>query len=207
MELKRVARRAAYAVVTIACLAYACLGAYAWWGAHEVRKDAESLLSEIRAMRPGSTPIADVESLVRTHKKFLMKEQPSGRENVRYFDFEYRNGLLSRLYLAPQVIFGVRLQVVNATLDVTNVGIASLSFRRYCEVHMFDFPEQSTPTGPAYRVTHHDGSISIHLNPDATPEQREEAYAFNLKCLDRIGGCRGETELWLGTLPSRGKAK
>jgi hypothetical protein len=39
--------------------------------------------------------------------------------------------------------------------------------------------------------------ISIYIKPTATPAQRLAAYSFNLKCMDKIGGCRNEAEALL----------
>ena len=39
----------------------------------------------------------------------------------------------------------------------------------------------------------------IYLKPNATRSQREIAYSFNLKCLDKIGGCRDKYELLMGS--------
>jgi hypothetical protein len=198
MQMRRMAQTGAYALLLVAALVYALLGIHAWSKAHQARKDAEILLSEVRRLSPGESPAAVAEAIVHRHKAFLMKNDPSGRENVQYFDFKYDNGLLSRLYLAPYATFGVRLQIVDRNFDVSFVGIASANFRHYYTADLSDFPRQALPGKPGYHLTNRDNWISIYLKPSATQEQRKQAYSFNLKCLDKIGGCHDEKELLPG---------
>ena len=198
MQVRKTIQKVAYVLLAVAGFAYASLGMYAWRKAHQERKDAEILLSEVRRLSPGESPAAVAEAIVHRHKAFLMKNDPSGRENVQYFDFKYDNGLLSRLYLAPYATFGVRLQIVDRNFDVSFVGIASANFRHYYTADLSDFPRQALPGKPGYHLTNRDNWISIYLKPSATQEQRKQAYSFNLNCLDKIGGCHDEKELLPG---------
>jgi hypothetical protein len=198
MPTRRLIRTIAYVLFLIAGVVYASLGTYARWKAYETRKNAEILLSEVRKLRPGEATIADVERVARIQNRFLMKGSPSQRGNVQYFDFRYDNGLLSQLCLAPRTVFGGRLQVVESKLDVSMMGMNAGKFPHYYSADSWDFTQESYPGDPGYRLIHRDQWVSVRLMPSATAEQRRRAYSFNLKCLDKIGGCHDAKELLPG---------
>ena len=200
MTMKQAVRTIAYFLLLLAGLVYASLGTYGWWKAHLARTDAEILLSEVNKLRLGEATIADVESLARKHKSFLMKGSPSRRGKAQSFDFRYDNRLLRKLRLAPEAIFGISLQFVDGSLDVISVGFESgiSSAPYFYRASVWEFPQEAYPGDPGFRLARGDEWISIRLKPSATPEQRKQAYSFNLKCLDKIGGCHDEKELWSG---------
>jgi hypothetical protein len=198
MPTRRLIRTIAYVLFLIAGVVYASLGTYARWKAYETRKNAEILLSEVRKLRPGEATIADVERVARIQNRFLMKGSPSQRGNVQYFDFRYDNGLLSQLCLAPRTDFGVRLQVVDSKYGGSIIGMAAGKFPYHYSANLSDFSQQSYPGDPGYRFGRRDRFVFVHLLSSATPEQRKQAYSFDLKCLDKIGGCHDAKELLPG---------
>jgi hypothetical protein len=194
----RTLRMMGYALV-FAGFVYTSLTAYAWWKAHSAERDAMILLSEVRKLTPGEATTADVESLARNHSSFFVKGSPSRSLNALYYDFLYDNWLLWKLRVMPRVVFSIRLQVVDRRLDVIMVDIDSGLFPRpRYSATVFDFQQADYPGDPGYNLVRRNHWISIRLKPTATPDQRKQAYSFNLKCLDRIGGCYDEKELLPG---------
>ena len=128
-----------------------------------------------------------------------MNLPPWGPENTQHFSFGYDNALLSRLYLAPLVCFSIDFQVNNQKLDLIDLEMSSGEAppHRY-QVQVWEFPERQYPEQPGSSLTYHDQAFSVTLTPYSTPERRKQAYSFNLKCLDKIGGCRDEKELLPG---------
>ena len=176
------------------------LAAYAKWKAYRARKDAEILLCAASKLRPGEATIADAEGLARSHSSFFMKGSPSRRMSALYFDFWYDNRLLWKLHLAPRVVFSIHLQVVDRSLDAVNVALDSdlSTYPHFYRASVWAFTQDAYPGDPGYILARRDQWTSIRLKPSATPEQRKKAYSFNLKCLDKLGGCHDEKELFPG---------
>ena len=185
-------------VVLFLVASYFALGVYAKWNAYQARKNAEVLLVEVRDLRPGKATLADVERVARIQNRFLEKGSPSQRGNVQYFGFRYDNGLLSQLRLAPRTVFGVGLQVVDSKYDGSIIGMAAGKIPHYYSVDSWDFTQESYPGDPGYWFKCRDQRVSVRLLSSATPEQRRQAYSFDLNCLDKIGGCHDAKELLPG---------
>ncbi|MBZ5672520.1 MAG: hypothetical protein LAO04_22700 [Acidobacteriia bacterium] len=198
MEKKRLVGVAIGVAVLLGTL-FSALGVYAKWRAYQARQNAEILLGELRDLRPGKATIADAERLARIQNRFLRKGSPSWNGNVQHFDFWYDNALLFRLHLAPRVVFAVRLDVYHGSLSFTGVNLSSGPYPspRHYGASLLEFSKKNDLDDRVYSLSQTKG-ITVRLYPGATLEQRAQAYSFNLKCLDKIGGCHDDKELLPG---------
>jgi hypothetical protein len=192
---------AGFALLVI--FAYALAGVYAEWQTRQIRKDGESFLIELRDLRPGKAQLSDVERLARMHKRFLVRGRYY-KGNCSHFDFQYNNGPLFRLHLATRTSLYATVCIGNND-TVLSIGVILIcepwSFRQRLNyvAHLEDWaPGYYYPEYPVFSRDATPLGVFVAMTPGATPEQVREAYAFNLACLDKIGGCHSNKELFRG---------
>ncbi|MGH9679658.1 MAG: hypothetical protein ACRD4Y_06880, partial [Candidatus Acidiferrales bacterium] len=110
---------------------------------------------------------------------------------------------LWRLHLAPeQCGFSVDLDVDRQHLVRTIMDLSCDDMpRTFMATVEDDVPEISPVSQPYVVDDARPLDISIYLKPGATQAQRDYAYSFNLKCMDKIGGCRDKHDLLSGPRP------
>jgi hypothetical protein len=208
MEKRPIVVKILVVVVLLGALCFV-VGAYAKWRAHESRTNAEITLRRVRSLRPGDASLVDVEALARIQNRFLKVEFVPQKHHARYFDFRYDNALLSRLHLAPPVVFTVRLFVQGGSLAATG---ASLDCGPYPSLNhhgasLQELSRKDDLEDRKYDLTQSNLGIIVRLWHGATQDQVRRAYAFNLSYLDRIGTCQSDNDLWLGNSGAREKAE
>src|SRR5712672_2671442 len=89
-------------------LGFLCLaiGGYAEWEAYRTRKDAESLVADLRSLKVGESTLADIQRLPDAHPRFFVKQTSICNGDVCYFDFGYPTSLLAKLGLASKINLG-----------------------------------------------------------------------------------------------------
>jgi hypothetical protein len=123
-----------------------------------------------------------------------------GWDGCSYF-FSFDNRWLRRLRLAPYVTFTCTLGIADGVLKyrrmILSSGNTSASSGAFIE-------ERLSPIGgitqPFYIARQWEGSgkrwrVHVELTPEATVEEHKMAYALNLTCLSRIGGCKDAQQL------------
>ena len=200
MKRRRILRTMLSVVVLLVVL-YSALGVYAKWRAYKTRKNAEIFLGEVQNLRPGKATLADVERLARMQNQFLMKGSHYWDKCALNFDFQYDNALLSHLYLATPTSLTAYLCVGDGTLRFTGVSLVSLPRSPpgvLGQASLSDWSVRGDPENRTFRRVLTNLAVFVALRPGATPEQIRQAYSFNLKCLDKIGGCHSNAELFFG---------
>ena len=163
--------------------------------AFAIQSEAKSILKDVSGLRVGVSTIEDVQALAAHHKLALRDEHcEPGKCSV---SFQVYNTWLYRLKLEPIAGFWAHVEVNGETVSSikimlsreTNVFPTSPSAgiteeyrampERFGVSTTYSFP---TPVGKPY--------LNVVLTGQATPIQREHAYAYSLKCLIKPGaGC------------------
>ena len=175
------------------------IGGYAEWEAYRTRKDAESLVADLRSLRVGQSTLADIQKLPDAHPRFFVKQSSTCNGDVCYFDFGYPISLLARLGLASKIALGVRLQVYQGRLDAIILDIVCYVKPRPYGVYVRDMiPDSQDQEGP-FRISNVRGDTTwVRLTPDASKLQRDRAYFLGLRCFDHVGRCRSKADLLPG---------
>jgi hypothetical protein len=211
-------KRAIILSIAVFAILLAGLCGYTTWQAYRCRKSAEALLSDLRRMKVGEATLADVQQLARTHSRFLNKGDPFRLDEWLRFSFLYDNYDgddnyvlqrirlwrldLWRFHLAPEdCAFSVIVDVHRDRLERITMGLSSDVMPRTFSATVDDEVPEISPHSQSYVEGALPQQISIYIKPNATPAQREYAYSFNLKCMDKIGGCRDKSELLRGPSP------
>ncbi|HVR24970.1 MAG TPA: hypothetical protein VMU26_16795 [Candidatus Polarisedimenticolia bacterium] len=214
-------RRFAIQSILSALLVLAVLGTaacmYVKWQAYETRRNAEILLAELRKMKVGETMLDEVRQLAAgSQSRFLAKgSAPFCQDEFCTYTFGYSVGILGklafwridpwRLYLTPaQGVFSASLLVQRDRLVRIGMVLGSGVIPRDVSAGVEDEVPEISPVHELYVYTlqpslysAHSSSILVHVKPNATSAQREAAYSFDLKCIDKLGGCHSPTELLL----------
>ena len=202
-------------VVAVVML-FTSLLVYINFQAYKSRKSAEELLQDLRGMKVGETTRLDAQQLAHTHRFFLGKASPFQQNEWQTYSFFYESYdseshlvrwiRLWRLHLwtfqlAPiECNFSATLDVNRDTLDRVTMSMTSGIMPHPFTLTVTDEAPEISPVAGSYVVDDaRPQYFVIYLKPNATRSQREFAYSFNLKCLDKIGGCRDKYELLMGS--------
>ncbi len=177
-------------LVLLAVSGCVALGVYA----AVVQMRAAAILKEVYALKVGTSTLGDVERLApNLSRPMSQKECTSG--TCAFWSY-VNNSWLSSVGIEPWAVFGAEVTVEKGTVRRIRVSLMrdtrvfptspSAGFVTECvtygegrEWKPYDFPQ---PVGKPY--------LDVKLNRDATPQQRQRAYAFSLKCLTKPGaGC------------------
>lgn len=160
-----------------------------------IRQTARSILKDVYALRVGVSSTEDVERLVARHRHALRERHcETGRCSTL---FEVYNTWLYRLKLEPIARFFVGVDERDGTVNYImvdlsrNTGVFPTSpsggiIEEYERVpdRMLKFSKPPywfpTPVGKPY--------LSVALTSQASPVEREHAYALSLVCLIKLGG-------------------
>jgi hypothetical protein len=198
-------------ILGIGVLVVVCMVGIAGQVTH-IRKRAEEFLREASALRLRVTTAKQIEELVGRYGGHVEPSTCSSRGCGYFFSFD--NGWLHRLHLAPRTSFTCTLAVSDGVLDYRRVfltsGNTSAVFGAFIDERL------SSPPGipePFHASLQTEGSgarwrVHVDMTADATSEQHKMAYAVNLGCLSKLGGCSDAQELlpsvdW-GSMPVNG---
>lgn len=163
------------------------------------RDRAKAFLREASALQLRVSTLTQVQQLVSRYGG-LAEPGTCDLRGCSYF-FSFDNGWLRRLHLAPQTRFSCTLGVSGGVLDYRRVfltsGNTSAVFGAFVEEQLsppkgisepFYISRQWEKSGERWRV-------HVAVTPDATAEERRIAYALNLNCLSKLGGCKDAQQL------------
>jgi hypothetical protein len=169
------------------------LGCYGW----VIRAEAQSLLRDLTALRPGKSTEADAQHFFEKHKALCSNR--TCEHDYCVTSFEVKNGWLASLRLEPYAEFYVSYTVehgqvsgVRAILDRSMPIYPTFSasagiVEEYAEypsylagrLKHYSFP---TPIGKPY--------LNVRLDSHATRLQRQRAFGFSFRCFVKPGwGC------------------
>ena len=181
------------AVLTIALLPLG-LGIYAF----VIQASARSLLTDVYALKVGSSTVADLERLAARHRHFL-REHTCDTQNCT-MAFEIYNTWLYRMKLEPVARFRVDLEAEGGRVNYILV-ILSRATRAFPTMDSAGITEEydrlpqrlagassnppywfPTPVGKPY--------LWVALSSQASEAQRQHAYTYSLRCFIKPGwGC------------------
>jgi hypothetical protein len=149
------------------------------------------------ALRVGQSTYDDILRIQTNYKRYSSIEGNGCNRDICIIDFSFDNKLLCHFGLVPGAMFLGRLTVEKGTL----VGI-SLSIVANPQLHAAMDERRADPSVSAYEVG---GKYFIprpaysyvwaHITSAASADERERVYAFNLRCLTKLGGCKDSNEL------------
>ena len=164
------------------------------------KRAAVGFLETSRTLEVGATSYAEAsDKLARFQAKAQMPE-PCSPKHCRV-DYQFKNDWVSPLHISPPTGFDTSLEFRDGILVRKEMSLG----QGLCCVVLVR--ESGTPTAtfqeaaPAFLpLLIKDGSgrpwkAIITLTPQASQEDRDRAYSFNLNCLTKIRGCSDASEL------------
>jgi hypothetical protein len=163
-----------------------------------VRNKAEEFLRDATALQLRLATQGQVQRLMERSGGHIEPSTCDSKGCAYFVRFE--NSWLRMLHLAPRTQFTATLGMVDGVLGYRRVfltsGNTSSEFGAFVQEWLI------SPKGP--EAFHVSGAfvgsgtpyrVFIDLTPDATPEQHRAAYALNLECLSKFGGCENARQL------------
>lgn len=172
----------------------AALGCYAL----VIKSQAETLLSDLTALKVGISTGVEAQQFERRHKRLLFQTSNGCSDDNCSRIFTVENRWLSALRLEPSAGFSASVNVENGKVRSIGAylfrsmpiyptfGASAGIVNEYSEYPQsssdqtpYEFP---TPVGKPY--------LRVHLNANASSDQRRHAFAFSFRCLVKPGwGC------------------
>ena len=180
-----------------AALLFSILLACALGQAYRARANGDEFLSDVRKLRVGQSTYDDVLKIQANYKSRSSVQGNGCDRNLCILSFSFENRWLYHFGLVPGARFTGSLAVRRGIL--AGVSLYLVSNPRY------DAKTEETPADP--NVSPYDvggrkfstrqaySYIWAHITSAASEDQREKAYAFNLACLTKWGGCKDSNEL------------
>lgn len=170
------------------------LGCYAF----VIKSQAETLLTDLIALKVGISTSAEAQQFERRHKRLLLQTSNGCNDDNCSRTFRVENRWLSALRLEPATRFDANVNVKHGTVD----SIGARLFRS-----MLIYPTFSASAGmveeyseyPSYLSDHEHYEfptpmgkpyLRVRLDSHASADQRRSAFAFSFRCLVKPGwGC------------------
>lgn len=192
---RRLARRIGIAVVVLVLLVTAAL----YRAIEQPRQQAAKFLRQVQTLEIGRTAYSQVQQLV--------AEYP-GESRCFEDDCSVRfdNSWMHRLGLAPVTQFQVMLHRRESRLSGINLAMMvagpSLQQPPRATAMVFDGPQQgdAQPWRAVITDDAHGAPVKtfVQMSPQAPAAGRQAAFAFNLDCLTKRGGCQTSRDLLPG---------
>lgn len=181
----------AAALVTIILLACALGQAY------HARTMAHRFLSEVRKLRVGQSTYDDVLRIQTNYKNRSSIESNSCDHNLCIVGFGFDNRWLYHFGLVPGSAFTGSLTVRKGVL--VRVNLSLLSNPRIDatteEVPAASGLSQYEVGGKKFNSGQNYSYVWAQITSAASDNERRKAFAFNLSCLTKWGGCKDSNEL------------
>jgi hypothetical protein len=180
-----------FGIVVVCLLLLASVKIYS----DQTRQRAEHVLAQVRSIRVGQSfdPLKQSISLQNTGQ-FVCSDNRCSMES------EFTNSWLSKLRLAPPTLFRVNVASEGDRVISLQVGeyIDQQASASTTEGSIGYGPEP--PCAPHRRETRfgEPWRVVIFVTPSCSGEQIERAYAYNLACLSKLGGCKNARDLLPG---------
>ena len=160
-----------------------------------VKAQAQSLLNDLTALKVGGSTESDLDQLTVRHRRYFVSREFSD-QGYAITTFKLDNRWLSLLRLEPYAWFGASITVESGhvrhisawlmrSMDIFPTFGASAGMvdeyvefpEYYSRGGHYQFP---TPVGKPY--------LNVQLDSQASPIQRQHAFAFSFHCLIKPGG-------------------
>lgn len=186
-----------FAILAAAAAIFLTLLSAAFAQAYRAREFGNEFLSDARNLRVGQSTYEDVLRIRAKYRSRSLNDLGSCDQNSCETGFSGGNKWLYHLGLVPGAVFIGGLTVRQGVL-------VKISATYACNPGYDANTEETVGGSPvsAYEVRHKQAvsalvykSIWVHITSAATPAQRERAYAYNLSCLTKLGGCKDANEI------------
>lgn len=164
------------------------------------RRRAEAFLSNLRNVELGPQGYEKVRLLWDRFHADAAEGAGTCTPSECILTVNFQNTWLRRLRLATWTEFGATLSVHNGNLYDIRASMKLYSRKRVIGAETI-LSDQSEGAGPPFRIITKRWSDNapwqaiVQLTSHAAPAEREKAFAFNLGCLDKLGGCRDSSDL------------
>lgn len=172
------------------------------------RHSAQSFLDDLGKLRLGESTLEDTQKLATKYEAAATEEEnavgdvdPNCSPEYCEFKFFFYNAWMKRLRLAPPTWLRAQVVVRMGRVDYKQVELSSGKGIAFYSAVVMEFLSLPRPfEDKNYHVGRKLSSdikwrVIINMTPHASAKEREQAYAFNLSCLTRLGGCKDAAEL------------
>jgi len=167
---------------------------------------ARSMIADLQSLQVGSVDSLRIREFLESNdfRSARSSNPPTDMNGV--YETVIDNSVLARLHLAPWTRLGVLMKIEGRALSYLTVDYyTSCRGDMTSGVRVTEVP--ASPEIPPYQVwVYPDGgkppNIRISITSSADPQERSRAFGLDIRCLSRIGGCSGASDL----LPSAGKS-
>jgi len=190
-------KRISAAVLTLVVVC----GAIAGVATIATRRQAEAFLSELRSTQLGAGGYERVKEIATRFRKDVAESGGTCSQSDCTLTVSFENTWLRRLHVATWTKFGATLLVRNGQLYHISTGMTLYTRERVIGAETI-LSEKTQSSVPTFRVItkrwggdNQPWQAIVELTPQATQRERETAFAFNLGCLDKLGGCKDSSDL------------
>jgi len=180
------------ALVCLACVGVVAAIASAWLA----QRDAKRCLHDVLMLRVGESSFQDVMRMARPYASHRLTYPPACGPEECELTFTFQNKWPAKLRLAPLV--GLMIKVVVSKGTMQSLGANLLEYddsQLMFEARVSESSKEAMNVPEAFRFACPDPSgVFVSLTPNATMEERQRAFDFNLDCLSKLGGCNGASE-------------
>jgi hypothetical protein len=165
--------------------------------AYHARAMAHGFLSDVRNLRIGQSTLDDV-LRIRTNYESRSTVESNGCDQILcILDFAFDNRWLFHFGLAPGSMFTGSLTVRRGMLVRVRISLLSNPQNDAATEEVPAAPDLSAYEvgGKKFNLSHTYSYVWVRITSAATSDERQKAYAFNLACLTKWGGCKDSNEL------------
>lgn len=169
-----------------------------WWVTLGTQKAAEALLGDVRHLRAGESTFSDARNFSSKYARYLSVDSSSCSQMSCNFSFSFDNRWLHNIRFTAYTLFTCQIVVTSDRVTWMELMMATDAGSR---VFIEQFPSagrlapyksggKMTTSAPWHAIL-----IDVQFTPDASTSLKENALAFNLPCLTKLGGCRYSEEM------------
>lgn len=190
-------RKIILSIFAAAVLVFITLLSYAFGQAYRAREFGNTFLSDVRKLHVSQSTYADVLRIQTKYRSRSLIEGDGCNKNLCIIDFSDDNKWLYHFGLVPGARFSAGLTVKQGIL--VKISLSLFSNPHYDastdetvaepSVSSYQIGGKKLISGRAYSY------VWARITTAATSDEREKAYAFNLACLTKLGGCKNSNEI------------
>jgi len=190
-------RRVLFTILAATAAILLTLLAVAFAQAYRARAFGNEFLADVRNLRVGQSTYQDVLRVQAKYRPRSSSELGNCEQNLCDMAFSGGNEQLYRLGLVPGDVFIGSLRVRQGVL--VKIGISYQSNSHY------DANTEETVGGPGGLACEVGGKaiasertysyVWARITSATTPGERQKAYAYNLDCLTKWGGCKDANKI------------
>jgi len=189
-------RKIALTILGGAALLFSILLTCALGQAYRARAEGDAFLSDVRGLRVGQSTYDDVLRIQTKYKSYSSVEGNRCDRDLCDVDFLSGNKWLYELGLVPGAMFTGGVRVRGGVLTRISVGFLSAP--------PYGAATEEIPADPSVSPYEVHGRvyssetyafISVRITSAASEDERQKAYAYNLACLTKLGGCKNANEI------------